>query len=164
MAKRYNLSNFEAPFKQFLLAENNNVNLNPITVKNYLSDLRHFLGWVNTQTELASISDFDPQASLEIMTSSLILNYQQYLYKGYIPVKTINRRLSTIRKFFSFCIGQGWIKHNPAKEVQNLKSFTTNDFELINQYYNHLVDQRENLLTIDQNIQNVNEFFKIINS
>ena len=41
MDKQYNFYNFEASFKKFLLAEN----VSPITLKNYLSDLRHFLGW-----------------------------------------------------------------------------------------------------------------------
>jgi hypothetical protein len=41
MENRYNFYNLEASFKNFLLAGNKL----PVTIKNYLSDLRHFLGW-----------------------------------------------------------------------------------------------------------------------
>src|SRR3989344_9210507 len=38
----YNLSNLEPKFKNFLLAENISV----ISIRNYLSDVRHFFGWL----------------------------------------------------------------------------------------------------------------------
>ena len=32
--------------------------------------------------------------------------------------------MSTLRKFFSFCISQGWLKENPAKKIKNLNFFS----------------------------------------
>lgn len=42
MTKTYNLYNLEAPFKEYLVAGNQK----DVSIKNYLSDFRHFAGWV----------------------------------------------------------------------------------------------------------------------
>lgn len=117
MSNRYNLSNIEAKFKEYLLAVNS---LNPTysdslqskTVKNYLSDLRHFTGWL-------IVTEPNLDITTEIQDSH-ILNYRTYLERSNIPTNTINRRLSTLRKFFSFCISQNWIQSNPAKLINNI--------------------------------------------
>jgi len=120
MDKRYNFYNFEASFKKFLLAEN----VSPITLKNYLSDLRHFLGWTILKLKAQNKKNFENLSPLEFLNQideSLVEEYKNYLVVNAIPAKTINRRLSTLRKFFSFYISQGWLKENPAKKIQNLK-------------------------------------------
>ena len=120
MDKWYNFYNFEASFKKFLLAEN----VSPITLKNYLSDLRHFLGWTILKLKVQNKKNFENLSPLEFLNQideSLVEEYKNYLVVNSIPAKTINRRLSTLRKFFSFCISQGWLKENPAKKIQNLK-------------------------------------------
>lgn len=107
MEKRYNLSNLQAKFTDYLIAEN----ISPITLKNYRSDIKHFFNWIaksNRDQEMTSIT------SLEI-----IIEYKTYLIDDQTPQKTINRRLSAIRKFCSFCISQRWIEENHAKKVMN---------------------------------------------
>ena len=120
MDKWYNFYNFEASFKKFLLAEN----VSPITLKSYLSDLRHFLGWTILKLKAQNKKNFENLSPLEFLNQideSLVEEYKNYLVVNAIPAKTINRRLSTLRKFFSFYISQGWLKENPAKKIQNLK-------------------------------------------
>ncbi|MBW7960152.1 site-specific integrase, partial [Patescibacteria group bacterium] len=116
MEKRYNFYNLEPQFRTFLLAEN----ISPITLKNYLSDFRHFAGWLTTNNKFA-ISRKENALGLPI-TSEDISNYRSYLYQNNLPQKTINRRLSTVRKFCSFCISQGWLTENPAKGITNLNN------------------------------------------
>jgi len=119
MDKRYNFYNLEASFKKFLVAEN----VSPITLKNYLSDLRHFLGWTIIKLKAKNknflLENIDYLDFLKKIDESIVEEYKNYLLVNAIPVKTINRRLSTIRKFFSFCINQGWLNKNPAKKVKN---------------------------------------------
>ncbi len=121
MGNRYNLYNFEASFKQFLIAGN----FKPITIKNYLSDLRHFFGWLSLKLkvikpnlDLSLISETDV---LKEIDSQLIAEYKNYLITNNLPIRTVKRRLSTLRTFFSFCVSQNWLKSNPAKNnYQNL--------------------------------------------
>jgi site-specific recombinase XerD len=117
MTDGYNLYNFEASFSLYLTAEN----ISPVSLKNYLSDLRFFLGWAtaHVKSQSNSLITIDPVKIVEQFTFEVIEQYKLYLSTNNFPLKTINRRLSTIRKFFTFCISQGWTSENPAKRVKN---------------------------------------------
>ncbi len=108
MSNTYNLYNLEAPFKEYLLA----LNYKSVSIKNYLSDIRHFFGWMTLYSKSKQL--------ISIIDNKSVTEYKSYLSENNIPYKTINRRLSTIRKFCSFCISQGWMKENPAKKVGNI--------------------------------------------
>lgn len=124
----YNLDNFEAMFREFLILDG----VSPLTLKNYQSDLRHFLGWFhlflkssrqdNPGNTALTESGFAAQIDYGAVSS-----YKTYLESNGLPVKTINRRLSTLRKFCSLCIKQGWIKENPAKKIGNISLGTGTD-------------------------------------
>lgn len=105
MEKGYNLYNLEPQFREFLIAEN----ISPISLKNYLSDLRYFFGWMSSKS-----------LKIESIDKKLVEEYRKYLLDNNLPHKTVNRRLSTLRKFCSFCISQGWMKENPAKKIGNI--------------------------------------------
>lgn len=161
MDKQYNLYNFEASFKEYLIAGNTK----PVSIKNYLSDFRHFSGWLVFKFKVQN-SNFkvfeNPVEFVSLINLSIIEEYKEYLASNNIPHKTINRRLSTIRKFCSFCISQGWIKENPGKQVQNAKfkvqsnSAQSISDEILNQYIKNNVDKNINL-------EHIKEFFHIIN-
>lgn len=133
MDKRYNLYNPEPQFKKYLVAGN----IKPSTLKNYLSDFRHFFGWLvfylksqNGKTlkvkalETSGVEQPDKKLFNLLITPNVVAEYKDYLVENNLPLKTINRRLSTIRKFCSFCISQGWMKENPAKKVKNVIKHT----------------------------------------
>jgi len=157
MDKRYNFYNFEASFKKFLLAEN----VSPITLKNYLSDLRHFLGWTILKLKAQNKKNFENLSPLEFLNQideSLVEEYKNYLVVNSIPAKTINRRLSTLRKFFSFCISQGWLKENPAKKIQNLK---LNIDSIISSFALSLEKENLDQKTIKSYLEVVQEFLSL---
>jgi len=110
MDKTYNLANFEAGFREFLESEH----LSPVSLRNYLSDLRHFAGWS------ALFVPGSNQNIVSAFTVTHIEGYRAYLIESKIPLKTINRRLSTLRKACSHAINQALIKENPAKHVANV--------------------------------------------
>jgi site-specific recombinase XerD len=113
MLKTYNLCNIEANFRIFL----ENESYSPITIRNYLSDFRHFKGWCN---QYHSINIEAPEADLGLITPQVINSYKIGLQNEGNPLKTINRRLSCLRTFFHFAHTQGWITHTPLKHVSNL--------------------------------------------
>ena len=157
MDKQYNFYNFEASFKKFLLAEN----VSPITLKNYLSDLRHFLGWTILKLKVQNKKNFENLSPLEFLNQideSLVEEYKNYLVVNSIPAKTINRRLSTLRKFFSFCISQGWLKENPAKKIQNLK---LNIDSIISSFALSLEKENLDQKTIKSYLEVVQEFLSL---
>jgi Site-specific recombinase XerD len=156
MDKGYNLYNLEASFKKYLLAEN----ISPITLKNYLSDLRHFLGWLTFywKSNFSNTAFLIDQNLIEILKQvqdDTIEKYKSYLIANNLPLKTINRRLSTLRKFFSFCISQGWLKENPAKKIKNEKIKDKNFFSE-SEGENEKLDKQQVLKSFQQNLQKEN--------
>jgi len=174
MNTQYNLSNLEASFKQYLLTVNAKP-LNSITIKNYLSDLRHFLGWIISDVRAhhaAPQHQSDPRKSasvsteilplIQAVTPTVVSDYKNYLNSNNIPPKTINRRLSTLRKFGSFCISQGWMKENPAKRIKNYELRIKNEkTEILTQYKEFLNKQNLDRQNITNLIADVEEFINL---
>ncbi len=160
MSDRYNLYNLEAPFKQYLLAGNQK----PVSIKNYLSDFRHFAGWIMsvipTEMEGSSQKDSstDARNDINFINIKLVSEYRTYLSENNIPHKTINRRLSTIRKFCSFCISQGWMKENPAKQVANLKTVFGQRQSLLEEFEADLLKNNLDSTTVNSYLSDVREF------
>lgn len=123
MSETYNRYNLEATFKKYLTAEN----ISPQTIKQYLSDYRHFMNWVgffiskSTPDKAISLNELDVLPYIEASTYD---KYRQYLIASDTPSKTINRRLSTLRKLSGFCNTQGWIKGHPGESLTNLAATT----------------------------------------
>lgn len=154
MSDKYNAYNVEALFKQHLLAEN----VKPATLKNYSSDLRHFLGWLSVEQLYDSSLH-----SIQSLNENNVRDYKEYLVINEIPTKTINRRLSTLRNFFSFCISQGWISENLAKKISNEKSHLELS-EIINSFKKSLIDKGYSNNEINEYITDVSEFLTLTDS
>lgn len=125
MEKTYNVHNLEALFKKYLLSvndscESHSENMASSSVRNYLSDFRFFWGWLVAKAHLPE--SFDDAAQMATITKDHVLAFRQFMVEEKLPLITVNRRLSTIRRFFRFCVSQGWISVNPAHEVQNIRA------------------------------------------
>jgi integrase/recombinase XerC len=83
--------------------------LSPATVINYMADLRAFLRW----SEETYGTDRSP---LHLDAQSL-QRFCSFLQKKDHAPATINRRIQTLRKFYSFALAQGWVLSNPAEDV-----------------------------------------------
>jgi len=182
----YNLYNLEPDFRKYLLA----VNIQSVSLKNYLSDFRHFAGWLHSRSQLnqsrpdsvgtksvesvnTQNTDSTCQRLQVILTTETIICYKQYLTDSNLPIKTINRRLSTLRKFCSFCISQGWTKENVAKKVGNVlsnqksvissqnNSTTDNLNNNLDQFRQDLITQGLDNQTITNYVDNVHELLSI---
>lgn len=156
---RYNLLSFEASFRTYLSAV---IKLKPVSIKNYLSDIRHFDGW------LAAHAYVD---SLDMISHQTVEDYKNYLQKNSFPSRTINRRLSSVRKFFSFLVDQGHLQVNPAKGISNTltrrikptqEAHPTS--EILNAFEAELKLQGLVDSAVNRHVMNMQEFFTIINS
>lgn len=92
MENRYNLQIIEHEFKKYLFGKK----LSTLTIKNYLSDIRHLLSWILAKGDNRK---FNPD---------LVESYVDYLKNENIPRNTINRRLSSIRSYFDFLGSEGF--------------------------------------------------------
>jgi len=158
MPNTYNLYNLEPQFRKFLLAEN----VSMPTLNNYLSDFRHFSTWFE-----AKINPHTEQDFMELINPEVFDQYKLYLSVDNIPLKTINRRLSTMRKFCSFAIQQGWLKDNPAKKVQNKSNRKIENSplqlgEILNRYQVYLLkDKGIESKNVNERTVIIKEFFSL---
>lgn len=150
MHTQYNRYNLEAIFKSSLTAEN----VQPATVKNYVSDLKHFFGWLSTQP------DFDDDMP-RILTPTAVQDYVFYMLEANIPFATVNRRLSTLRKFCSLGIQQGWLTTNPISHVTNLIALQGIGPEMALRFQQHLSEEGLTAEEIRKNITDVKEFLSV---
>src|SRR3989338_1946482 len=157
----YNLYNVEAEFRNYLSAV---INLSQNSTKNYLSDYRHFIGWLEFYLRSRNLTEASP--SFESLSGNLLNEYKYYLVENNLPRRTINRRLSTLRKFCKFAQTQGWIEENPSKDLRNISDTHVSKQLYLNPdilaFEKNLHDQGKNQADIHTFIQDITEFFKLI--
>lgn len=128
----YNPYNFEAnsrtkgfdeiigKFKIYLNTEN----ISKGSIRSYLSDSRHFLGWLVSFLEENNILPSDHRSLitdyLEFVNEKLLDVYKNYQLSINVPVKTINRRFSALRKFGTFCQVRLDLKVNKFDTLRNI--------------------------------------------
>lgn len=116
MNNRYNLSNLEALFKDFLIT----ARISRISIKNYTCDIRHFLTWfmyarIDEKNETNHLDIF-----IDSISEAIIEDYIEYHNEDNLPASTINRRLSSLRKFFTFCSQREIVAINPMSNIRNV--------------------------------------------
>jgi len=89
--------------------------LSPLTVVNYLADLRALVRW--------GVDDFGLDFSLDKLSPNIIRAYRSHLLEEkHSAISTVNRRLQALRKFCAFAVQAGILTSNPAEGVQLVQS------------------------------------------
>lgn len=112
------------------------------TRKNYKSDAKHFLRWFNrpiTSITQAHVDDYVHYFSLNT------------------PQSTLNRRLSTMRAFFSFCTSTGLISKNPALLVTGIAK-KLNAKTIIENFERDLLNEGASKATVKNYVSDVRQF------
>lgn len=145
----------------------------PLTIKNYISDFNHFWGWflliLKSRAKPGSrfiVYEEKTHQLVNQITPQLINDYKNFLVVNKIPIRTINRRLSTLRKFGKFCISQAWLKSNPAKKVKNAtlneKKQKTESERILKKYEESLKKEKTSLVTIKNYLSDLRHFLGFI--
>lgn len=91
--------------------------VSPITIRNYLSDLRQFMAWCEkTDSEGQEIQK---SFALSTITTPAITCYRSYLQNSLkLKPASVNRYLVTLKCYFSWVTEIGLIDYNPAAAVK----------------------------------------------
>ena len=111
--KRYNLLPFEHEFRLYAHAV---IGLTPVSIKNYISDYRYFVQWLDAQFSPLTVEHADVH-HIEL--------YRSYLVEQGLPRASVNRRLSALRALYTFLIHQGIISSSPMKSIKNMTQHTS---------------------------------------
>ncbi|MGB9706988.1 MAG: site-specific integrase [Microgenomates group bacterium] len=101
-------------FRVYLISQKSS----PVTVKNYVSDVKDFFDWLAKKTGIHY--QVAGKAIFGILTKETIEEYQADLLTAKTPLSTINRHLSALRKLGEFARNQGWLSENPAAKISNI--------------------------------------------
>ena len=113
MEKRYNLAQLSSILRQIITSQG--PSLSKVTIKNYVSDLRHFLSWFQS-SKIDAGSNGNQLETL--LSSSTLETYVSRLQVTSTPRTTINRRLSSIRLLSQFCAANNLAKNNQIANVK----------------------------------------------
>ena len=132
-------------FKNHLVSQEKSSKL---TVKNYLSDVGHFVEWFEKKTN----KSFDPK----LINPDTITSYKIFASSVFSP-STLERHLSSLRKFFKFLFSSNLMYSNPFEQLaKNQKAET--DVWRLNDFKNNLFTNRSSHLTIKNYIIDIRQF------
>ena len=95
----------------------NEEDLSPSTVRNYLSDLRHFAAWCEATWEEGQ--DVGQSFTPSGVSTPTITRYRSYLQTVLnLKPASINRSLVTLKRYFSWAVETEQIARNPASVVK----------------------------------------------
>lgn len=134
--------------------------ISPVTIKNYVADIRNFLDWLATKTgikyQVAGKSIFG------LLTQETIEEYKADLIAKSTPPSSINRRLSALRKFSQFGISHGWLVKNEASRVRNLQSplegRQSPNEKVLAEFKKHLEAEKVSQITIKNYLSDLRHF------
>jgi integrase/recombinase XerC len=85
----------------------------PHTLRAYTDDISAFIEFAQAQFEIATPGQYTPQIIRSWMASLTIQKVQP---------RSINRKISSLKSFFKYCMVQGIIKSSPTASIQVLKT------------------------------------------
>lgn len=137
--------------------------LSPKSHKNYRSDLAHFISWtilkIRTFGSYAeSLTEIIPFINFKIASE-----YKNYMIVNKIPIKTVNRRLSTLRHLSRFLFSSGSLDADFMKNIKNIslaKTSVTKIDPVINDYRAYLESQKISKNTIKNYVSDIQQFLK----
>jgi len=147
-------------FKNYLIIKK----ISPVTAKNYLVDVNHFLNWLAEKTGVKY--QIVGKAIFGLFTEETLKEYKKDLLVAKTPLSTLNRRLSALRKFGEFGKKQEWLKENEAERIANaIKS----DFiissvskqpneEILGKFTQHLETEKVSSITIKNYLSDLRHF------
>lgn len=134
-------------FKEFLLSKNKS----RVTIRNYLSDLSHFIEWYQ--------NEFNKTYSKDAVTSYTIALYREHCLSHGLTNRSLDRHLSSLRSYFSYLIIQKLIQINPFHENKELYQEIPPYINAIKQFKNYLYENNISNLTIKNYISDLKQFF-----
>src|SRR2546421_9291478 len=91
--------------------------MSPVTIRNYLSDLRQFIAWCEASWQEAQ-EDNHPFAPHSVVTPTLT-RYRSHL-QTLLRLKpaSVNRALVSLKRYFAWATDGGLIRHDPSRAVK----------------------------------------------
>lgn len=151
--------NFGELFEEYLLLR---VGVSKNTLKFYKSDLNHFINWFLLRIRVFGFFAENIESAAPYLNTNEAINYKTYLEESHTPTKTINRRLSTLRRFAKFLVEQNFLLLNFMEGVTNSgikeSSKKTIEVDLASDFTKYLQTQEISQTTIKNYLSDIKHF------
>lgn len=138
-------------FKTHLLSQGDKISL--VTVKNYISDINQFINWYEQTYRREFLA---PEVSKEIITAFARENRNIY------SDSSLNRHISSLRKFFAFLYQKDLISLNPFLDSSHENKI--NDRWYFHEFKNYLYVSGISRLTITNYLIDIQQFIQWYNN
>lgn len=122
--------------------------LSQSSIKNYVSDIKHFLTWLNKFTGQKTIKPIH-------INSKTCQAYKDFLHQN-TPPATANRRLSSLRRFTAFLTITKLAPNDPGQDLTNLSATTLDS--LLTEFQTFLISQELAPSTIKNYLSDVRNY------
>lgn len=135
-----------------------------ISIKNYKSDISHFLAWA--MLKLKSFGSYADSASeiAPFINKGFFNDYKNYMIENSLKIKTINRRLSSLRSFSALLYSTHSVDEDYMVGIQNvgigiLSSVQEKSRDIVESFRNSLTeDKKISANTIKNYVADVRSF------
>lgn len=137
------------------------------SVKNYRSDVSHFSAWLILKIKTLGVSAQNLSEAIPFLNESMGKEYRDYLSENGFPIKTVNRRLSTLRHLARFLLESQILSFDFMNGLQNIiisKDIKIYPSFLISDFKKKLEEDNVSKNTIKNYISDVNQFFSWLDS
>ena len=86
----------------------------PRTVSSYEHDLNDFIAWLNKQGG-------EPKPTALTVQTGQVRQWISHLHRNGLSGKSLQRKLSSIRRFYRFLLRENLVESNPVVDVQSPK-------------------------------------------
>jgi site-specific recombinase XerD len=106
----HSVQDIRETFQEHLAAQGKHQN----TIRSYANDLKQFMQW--------SRNSFGDAFALAELTRSDIQDYRTFLLTRNSSPASVNRKITALRQFFEYCVGEAIMKENPAAEISGISA------------------------------------------
>lgn len=137
------------------------------SIRFYKSDLSHFSGWIVDKNKKLGVSAETFMDTVPFLKVGVAHEYKTHLIDCKIPPKTINRKLSTLRRFSDYLVSSGIISFDLAQGLENIPGLVVSNISretdqfmsLVADFQKHLESQKASKNTIKNYVADVKHFF-----
>ena len=129
------------------------------SIKYYKSDTRHFSGWLILKCKSLGSSPRNLSEAVVYITKNTAEDYKEFMVKNSASIKTINRRLSTLRRLSSFLLETNLVNFDFAGSVGNIrKGQKGSKSKMSVNFERYLTSQEVSQNTVKNYLSDINQF------
>jgi site-specific recombinase XerD len=139
----------------------NSLGISPLSLKNYRSDLSHFIAWAILKVRsygsyVESLTEIVP-----FLNASIGREYKNFMAENSVPAKTLNRRLSTLRHLSKFMLTSHASENDFTQGIENVSTNLIKKVKpnpVFNDFRTYLENEKVSPNTIKNYISDIRHF------